>query len=707
MEMTRDKIIEYMNQESYRPARYQELKDALGVEDEAVFQAILAQMEQDGDIVVNRKQKYGIPEMMNLVRGILQVNPKKFAFLQPDNPELADIHIFGSDLNGAMHRDKVMVRINNRPQGQKPEGEVVRIISRANQTVVGTYRKSKNAAQVVPDDPRLYTPIITRAGSKIKVQDGQKVVVRITVWPERDNYPEGKITEVLGNPGDPGVDVMCIVKKYGLSEVFPGKVLQEAEATSMSVLPEEIKGRRDLRDLPMVTIDGEDAKDLDDAVSLVKLENGFRLGVHIADVSHYVREGTPLDGEAYQRGTSVYLVDRVLPMLPPRLSNGICSLNAGEDRLAMTAMIDMDQQGEILSYEIYKSVIHVGERMTYTAVNAILKDQEPGLMERYKQYVPMFVEMHELASILRKRRFDRGALDFDFPEIKVILDEQGIPVAIKKRRQDVAESLIEEFMIRANEVVATHCSKLDLPTLYRVHEKPDDTDLVNVVRMLTMFNVRTVMGTVTPEILNGILRDVKGKPEQRIISTLILRSMKHARYAPVALGHFGLASPYYLHFTSPIRRYPDLLVHRVLTEVLAKGSLSGQKKATWDKFMPVAGEQCTQREIQAEEAERDSVDMKAAQFMAQFVGDTFPAVISSVTSFGFFVELENGVEGLVHISSLLDDYYIFDENKLILTGRNTRKLFRIGDEVEVDLVKVNVDEAKIDFELTRFRGLND
>lgn len=708
MVLTRESILNYMKQDSYRPLTYQELLSALEVEDEAEFAALLGRMEKDGDIVVTRKHKYGVPEMMNLVRGSLQVNAKGFAFLLPDDPSQPEVFIYERDLNGAMHRDRVMVRINQRRNhaGQRPEGEVIRAIKRANHEVVGTYRKRKNISQVIPDDPRLLYPINARKSSKVKVAEGQKVVVKITSWPERDKLAEGRITEVLGSKGDPRVDIRCVVKKYGLAEDFPKKVEKEAMAMPSSVQAHEITGRRDLRDLKMVTIDGDDAKDLDDAVSITRLESGYRLGVHIADVSHYVREGTAIDKEAYRRGTSVYLVDRVLPMLPVQLSNGICSLNAGEDRLAMSVIIDIDAEGNIIDYEICKSVIHVNERMTYNNVNRILKEQEPELMERYRDYIEMFTTMRELAEILRRRRFDRGALDFEFPETKVIVDDEGIPLAIEKRVQDVAESIIEEFMICANEVVARHCHEMQLPVLYRVHEKPDDEDLHTVLRILALFNRRIKLKDITQQVLQQVLNDVKGKPEQRIISTMILRSMKHARYSPVPLGHYGLASPYYLHFTSPIRRYPDLLVHRVLTHLLEKGSLSKKKKTEWESLMPLAGEHCTLCEIQAEEAERESVNIKAAQYMKQFLGEVFPAVISSITAFGFFVELENTVEGLVHISSLVDDYYVFDDQKLILVGKHTKKVYRIGDEVEVELVKVNEEEAKLDFELTEQRARN-
>ncbi len=704
----RESILKYMKHHSYRPRNYQELLKALQVEDEVEFAEILGKMEKEGDIVVTRKHKYGVPEMMNLVRGVLEVNSKGFAFLIPDDPNSQDVFIFGRDLNGAMHRDRVMVRINQRRQepGQKPEGEVIRTINRANHKVVGTYKKGKSISQVIPDDPRLLYSINTRTGPRSKVKEGQKVLVKITSWPDKNRSPEGKIVEVLGTKGEPGVDIKCVIRKYGLSEFFPKKVEKEAQACPVKVRPEELEGRRDLRDLTLVTIDGEDAKDLDDAVSIVRLDKGYRLGVHIADVSHYVREGSALDHEAYHRGNSVYLVDRVLSMLPPQLSNGICSLNVGEDRLAMSVVMDIDEEGDLISYEIFKSVIRVNERMTYKDVNKILKDQDSQLMKRYHDYTDMFTTMEELAAILRKRKFNRGALDFEFPETKIIVDEEGTPLAIEKREQDVAESIIEEFMIRANEAVAIHCNQMQLPTLYRVHEKPEDEDLLNVVRILALFNRRLPQSQVTPEVLQKILSDVKGKPEQRIISTMILRSLKHARYSQVPLGHYGLASPLYLHFTAPIRRYSDLLVHRILTHTLEKGSVSGKQKAVWDRLMLKASEQCTLREMQSEEAERESVDIKAAQYMKQFIGEVFPAVISSITAFGFFVELENTIEGLVHISSLIDDYYIFDDQQLILVGKHTKKVYRIGDEVEVELVKVNVDEAKIDFELKEHRTRN-
>lgn len=701
MALKRETILKYMSQASYRPMSYQELREALKVEDDVAFARLLGRMEKDGDIVVTRKNKYGLPEMMNLVRGAIQVTSKGYAFLIPDDPNHPDVFIYGRDLNGAMHNDRVMVRINHRPgaPGQKPEGEVIRAIKRANHEVVGTYKKGRSLPQVIPDDPRLLYPIYTKPNPRLKVKEGQKVLVRITAWPDKDRYPEGKIIEVLGSKGEPGVDVRCIVKKYGLREEFPREVLREAEAIPDQVREEDLDGRRDLRGLSLVTIDGDDAKDLDDAVWAERTRNGYRLGVHIADVSHYVKEDSPLDKEAFRRGTSVYLVDRVLPMLPTRLSNGICSLNAGEDRLAMSVEMEIDAEGEIRSYEIFRSVIRVKERMTYRNVNLILKERDPELTKRYRDLVAMFETMRELRDILRSRRMQRGAIDFDFPEAKVIVDEKGVPVSIEKRVQDVAESIIEEFMIRANETVALHLYQRQVPTLYRIHEKPDEEGVTDIARILSLFNRTLPARKLEPRVLQAVINDVKGKPEEKIVSTMILRAMKHARYSPLPLGHFGLASQYYVHFTSPIRRYPDLVVHRGLSQLLDKGKLQGKVKEAWEKRMPLLGENCTLSEMKAEEAERESVKIKMAQYMQNFIGEQYPAVISGITAFGFFAELENLVEGLVHISSLNDDYYFYDDRRMILTGKHTRKVYRIGDRVNVQVVKVNVDEGKIDFEL--------
>lgn len=700
--ITRDEIIAYMEQKSYRPLGYLELKEALNVseKDETAFARLLGRMEKEGDIVQTRKGKYGLPRMMNLVRGVISISPRGFGILRPDEHTEGEIFVYGRDLNGAMHHDRVMVRINRTGAGgQRPEGEVIRALERAHRQVVGTFRKLRPLPQVIPDDPRLLYPVYVKPKTKMRVNDGDKVLVEITVWPDKDRYPEGRIIEVLGGKGEPGLDVLCIIRKFQLRDEFPSQVVKEARRVAVLPGEDELAQRRDLREWKMVTIDGEDAKDLDDAVSIERTQGGYRLGVHIADVSHYVSEGGVLDKEAFRRGTSVYLTDRVLPMLPPELSNGICSLNAGEDRLAVSVVMDIDEKGEVRNYEIFKSVIRVKERMTYTDVNKILLENDPDLRTRYSELVPDFEVMGELCRILRKRRMDKGALDFDFPETKIIVDEKGWPVAVARMERQLAEMIIEEFMIKANEVVAEHLYSLKVPTLYRVHERPDEDSIRELNRVLGVFGHRVAEREVQPKHFQEILEKIKDRPEERTVSTIILRSMRHARYAPQPLGHFGLASAYYTHFTSPIRRYPDLVVHRVLTYLLEKGAIPAKKRTAWEMKMPLCGEHSTLREITAEEAERESADLKKAQYMKQFVGEFFDAVVSSVTSFGLFVELENTVEGLVHVSSMADDYYEFDDRSFSLTGRHTGKRFRIGDRVRVQLVNVNIDEAKIDFEL--------
>ncbi len=704
--ISKDGILNYMRQASYKPMEYLELLEKLdvGQDDEVRFKKCLGRLEKDGYIIRTRKNKYGLPEMMNLTRGVIRLSARGYGLLLPEEPGRPEIFVYGKKLNGAMHNDKVMVRIREpEMDGQRPEGTVIRVISRANQQMVGTYRKGRSLAQVIPDDRRQIYPIYVRPSKKIKVSNGDKVLVTITAWPDGENAAEGKILEVLGGKGQPGTDLQVLLKKHGLATEFPRPLLQEAEKVALPVSPEEISRRRDLRDLPMVTIDGEDAKDLDDAVSVSRIPAGYRLGVHIADVSHYVKDDSRLDKEACKRGTSVYLVDTVLPMLPRELSNGICSLNAGVERLALTCMMDIDKSGKVLDYEIFKSVIKVRERMTYKDVNRLLAGEEGELKQRYESLISDFLLMKELADILRQERMQRGYLDFDFPEAKVIVDENGFPVEIRKRESGAGENLIEDFMIKANEVVAEHLYMRHIPVLYRVHEKPEEESINKLNLVLGVFGHKIRSLKPEPLSLQKVLHEIKGRPEEQLISLLLLRSMKHARYAPQALGHFGLASRYYCHFTSPIRRYPDLIVHRVLSSLL-EGGMNAKRRASLEKKMSGYGEHSTLQEMKAEEAEREYVAVKKAQYMQQFVGEEFTGRIGSVQSFGFFVELDNTVEGLVHISSIADDYYEFNERNYTLIGRHSGRKFAIGDPVQVQLVRVDVDDAKVDFELVNQNG---
>mgnify|MGYP000877803124 FL=1 len=696
-----DGILEHMRQESYRPLSYTELVNVLGIsgEEENKLNRILGRLEKEGEIVKTRKNKYGLPEKMNLIKGTIRLNQRGYGILMPDNCNYPEIFVYSGGLNGAMHSDKVMVRPSaGHNGGMRPEGEVIRVIKRANQQLVGTFERGKKKNQVIPDDNRHFYPVYVRPVRKIAVKDGDKVVVNITAWPGKDRALEGRIIEVLGHKGDPGLDLEVVIKKHGLRNEFPDAVLKEAQEVATSPTYEELSRRRDLRDLRMVTIDGEDAKDLDDAVSISRIQGGYRLGVHIADVSHYVREDSRLDREAFARGTSVYLIDKVLPMLPPELSNNICSLNANQERLAMSCIMDIDRVGQVQNYDICKSVIKIRERMSYALVNRILVDDDPEEKAKYKELLEDFYLMKELSDILRARRTAQGSLDFDFPESQVIVDENSFPVEIKRLDRGPGEMLIEDFMIKANEVVAEHIYRQQIPILYRVHEKPDEESITKLNLVLGGFGHKIKGKKIDPLIYQKILEDIKGRPEEQMISMLLLRSMRHARYAPEALGHFGLASQYYCHFTSPIRRYPDLVVHRALSALL-DGSMNTKKRAALEKKMAKYGEQSTLQEIKAEEAERELLDIKKAQYMKKFVGEVFDARISSILAFGFFIELDNTVEGLVHISSITDDYYEFNDRNYTLVGRHSGRKFAIGDEVRAQLVRVDIDDAKIDFEL--------
>ena len=696
-------IMEYIRQDSYRPLSFDDLMKVFQIEaeEEGKFARMLGTLEKQGEIVKTRKNKYGVPEKMNLAKGVINLSQRGYGFITPDQPDMPDIFVYGRNLNGAMHHDKVLVRLYQEAHGEsrRPEGEVVRVINRANKELVGTFERGKHSLQVIPDDSRQIYPITVSRSRKLKATPGDRVLVKITGWPDKKGVAEGKIVEVLGKKGQPGLDVQVIIKKHGLPAEFPDSVLEEAvEVASRAISERDLSGRLDLRELPMVTIDGEDAKDLDDAVSVYRIEGGYRLGVHIADVSHYVREDSKLDKEACKRGTSVYLIDKVLPMLPPQLSNDICSLNAGQDRLALSCIMDVNPAGQVFNYDIQKSVIKVQERMNYGDVNKILAGEDAGLKERYQDLVEQFFLMQELAGIIRNERMQRGMLDFDFPESKVIVDEKGVPLEILRREQGAGEMLIEDFMIKANETVAQHMYWQELPILYRVHENPDEDALFKLNHVLGVFGHQIKGRKMEPRLFQKLLQDIKGRAEEQMISLMVLRSMKHARYVPQALGHFGLASQYYCHFTSPIRRYPDLIVHRVLSLMLA-GSISQRKKASLNSKMPVYGEHSTLQEIKAEEAERELVALKKAQYMKRFVGEEFEGRISSVQSFGFFVELPNTVEGLVHISSIADDYYLFNDRNYTLTGSHSGRKFAIGDKVKILLAKVDVNEAKIDFEL--------
>lgn len=708
--ITETELLAFMRETAYKPMTYQELEEHFQITDASEFKEFLKmlnRLEQEGQIILTRTNRYGVPERMDLVRGRLQAHAKGFAFLIPDDREHPDVYIHANDLKSAMNGDTVLVRISSKSAGGgKLEGEVVRIVKRAITQVVGVFQHNETYGFVIPDDKRINRDIFVPQEAFGGAVDGEKVVARIVNYPEGRSAAEGEVIEILGHKDDPGVDILSIIRKHQLPEAFPDEVMAEAQQAPDVIEEADIarQGRRDLRDKIIVTIDGEDAKDLDDAVNVERLPNGhIRLGVHIADVGYYVREGSKLDQEAYNRGCSVYLVDRVIPMLPHRLSNGICSLNPKVDRFTLSCEMEFNDQMKVVKHDIFTSVIRTTERMTYTNVRKILQEEDPEVTERYSHLVETFQLMRELALKLRGNRMRRGAVDFDFEESKVIVDENGKPVDIVKRERSIAEQIIEEFMLAANETVAEHFHWMKVPFIYRIHEDPDQEKLMNFMAFVANFGY-TVKGgkgnKVHPRALQTLLEDIHGTKEQTVISTMMLRSMKQAKYDAESTGHFGLAAEFYTHFTSPIRRYPDLVIHRIIREVIEHGgALPEQRMEYLASRMQEIAQQSSERERVAVEAERDTEQLKKAEFMLDKVGEEFPGIISSVTSFGMFIELENTVEGLIRLSAMTDDYYHFHEQHMALIGERTSRIFRIGDEVKIRVARVNMDDHTIDFEL--------
>ncbi len=697
------KVADYMRDEAYSPLLFDELARAMDVnlKDYNEFKKVLTYMEEQGLIVKTRKKRYGVPEKMNLIVGMLQGSPKGFGFLIPDNPGEKDLYIPVENLNGAMHNDKVIARITTRSVGgNKREGEIIRILKRGNEKIIGTFEKNKKFGFVTPDDRRIYQDIFVSKDDSGEAKDSYKVVIEITKWPEGRRNPEGKVIEILGHKDDTEVDIISIIKAHNLSEDFPHDVKRQISKMPKEVGEEQVSARKDLRDNLIITIDGEDAKDLDDAISLEVLDNGnYMLGVHIADVSQYVFEQSPLDKEALNRGTSVYLIDRVLPMLPKELSNGICSLNPDNDRLTLSCSMEIDNKGKVIKYEIYESVINSKGKMTYSDVNKILEQKNSELQKKYDYLLDTFNNMEKLAKILREKRRERGSLDFEFDETKVILDEKGKPIDIKPYIRGISEKIIEEFMIVCNEIIAEHFYWREMPFIYRVHEDPDPEKIqaFNLLVHNFGYNIKGMVD-IHPKALQELLELVKGKKEERLINTLLLRSLKKAKYDGKNMGHFGLASRYYCHFTAPIRRYPDLMIHRIIKEDL-HGKLNNKRIEQLQERIPYVAGQSSLRERGADEAEREIIDLKKAQFMEDRIGKEFEGIISGVTAYGMYVQLDNTIEGLVHVSNMEDDYYIFDENNYLLIGERKKKIFRIGDVVKIIVLSVDIKNRSIDFVL--------
>lgn len=699
-EQRKKMIYDFMCDDMYVPMKIKELAIVLGVKKDQrpQLEQILNELMTEGRIVCSKRGKFSKSEEKKIT-GTFQAHPKGFGFVSVEG-EKEDIFIPESETNGAMHMDTVEISVSPAVTGRRKEGKVLHVLERGMKQVVCTYQLNKNFGFAVPDNPKFGSDIFIPLERSKGAVNGHKVVVEITQYGKKGKNPEGKVVEILGHINDPGVDILSIVRAYGLPVEFDPKVMMQVEHVAKPVSEADMAGRMDLRDWQMVTIDGEDAKDLDDAVSLTMDHENYILGVHIADVSNYVQEHSALDTEALKRGTSVYLVDRVIPMLPHALSNGICSLNQGEERLALSCIMTVNPKGEIIDHTITESVICVNRRMTYTNVKKILADHDPEVMAEYEPLVPMFEKMAELAAILRKKRMKRGSIDFDFPETKVILDKNGNPVDIRPYDRNVATKLIEDFMLAANETVAAEYYWRELPFVYRTHEQPDSEKIQKLSTFINNFGYSLHIGSdeVHPKELQKLLEKIDGTSEEPLISRLTLRSMKQARYTVENTGHFGLAADCYCHFTSPIRRYPDLQIHRIIKDSL-RGRLGEKRIGHYTQILPEVAKHASEMERRADEAERETIKLKKVQYMEKHIGETFAGVISGVAEYGFFVELENTVEGLVRVTSLTDDFYQYYEETYELVGGATNRRFKLGQQVRVTVDNCDRIMRTIDFTL--------
>lgn len=691
-------IYDMMCDRMYVPMKEKELAIMLQVakEDRADLKAVLDSLMMDGKIEVSKRGKYRKAQSAALV-GTFVAHPKGFGFVEIEGRE-EDIFIAETETNGALHKDTVQVTLLPQSLGKRAEGKIIKIVERGIKEVVGTFQKSQNYGFVVPDNQRiLYDIFIPKERCKGAVS-GHKVLVEITDYGTGNKNPEGRIKEIIGHINDPGTDILSIVYGYDLPLEYPEKVLNQAERTPEEVSEADRGGRLDLRAVQMVTIDGEDAKDLDDAVSVSFDGELYHLGVHIADVSNYVQESSALDREALKRGTSVYLVDRVIPMLPHKLSNGICSLNQGVDRLALSCLMDIDRKGNVVSHQMAETVICVDRRMTYTNVSKILEDKDPEVTKEYEELVPMFELMGELSEILREKRRKRGSIDFDFPETKIILDENGKPIDIKPYDRNMATKIIEDFMLIANETVAEDFFWRQVPFVYRSHENPDPEKMQTLALFISNFGygMKGIRDEVHPKEIQKLLGRIEGTPEETMISRLTLRSMKQAKYTTECTGHFGLAAKYYCHFTSPIRRYPDLQIHRIIKDVL-RGRMNETKQAHYEAILNHVADHSSKTERTADEAEREVERMKKAEYMESRIGSIYEGVISGITSYGIYVELPNTVEGMIHVSNMYDDHYYYREETYDMVGMETGKVYTLGQKVMVQVQDADKETRTIDF----------
>ena len=703
-EKLREQLLGLINDPHYNPLKREELALIFNINpsEMPMFYNFLDELEEDGYIVKTKKGRVMSPNQMGLFVGKFVSHRKGFGFVESDEELVQDLFIPKNDINGALHNDRVMAEIvTPATEDRRAEGKVIKIIKREVTRVVGLFQENKSFGFVVPDDKKFNQDIFIPKRYISGAKNDDKVVCEITVWPQENRKPEGKIVEILGKKGERGVEIDSIIRAHGLPEEFPKKVIDEANFVAGQELEDEIARRLDLRDLDIFTIDGEDAKDLDDAISIEVLPNGnYKLGVHIADVTHYVKEKSKLDKEALKRATSVYLVDKVIPMLPKQLSNGVCSLNPFEDKLTLSCIMEIDAEGKVVKYDIAETVINSKARMTYTEVSDILEKDDEKLKKTFAKQVDDFIAAEKLARILMKRRQRRGSIDFDFPEAKIILNKNGEVVDIKHYERRISNKMIEEFMLVANETVAEHFFWLQLPFVYRIHETPSVEKMEDLNKFMATFgyHIKGNLEDVHPKEMQSIIEKIKGTKEEESISTIMLRSMKQAKYSPSCIGHFGLAAKYYCHFTSPIRRYPDLQIHRIIKEQL-NNKLNNKRQDQLAHIVEYASTQSSERERAAELAERDVHDYYKACYMADKVGQQFDGVVSGVTSFGIFVELENTVEGLIRLANMRDDYYIYNQETYSIIGERSKKTFRIGDSVRIEVDNVNVDFKEIDFKL--------
>ncbi len=729
-------ILDFMAEESYVPMKAKEIASILCVPktEYQSFSEVLKKLEENYKIQKNRKSKYSLVDSNRYITGLFRANEKGFGFIKIEGRD-DEIYISKNHTKNALNGDTVLIEIleSEKDSSHSAEGRIIKILTRDKDTVVGVFINSKNYGFVVPDDRKLGTDIFISKKNFGKARNDSKVLVKILKYPENGKNAEGKVIEVLGNINEAGVDMLSLIKDYKLPYEFPETVVEEAKKYKEEDIKNDIKGRLDLREEEIFTIDGEDAKDLDDAVNVKKLENGnYELGVHIADVSHYVLEGSKLDKEAIIRGTSIYMLDRVIPMLPRELSNGICSLNQKKDRLTLSVIMEINNEGQVVSSEIKKSVINVTRRMSYNEIATILKyinnnkDEEENindekienasvakqkinelekdlkLLKECKPYFEHFKQMEELAKILKQRREKQGSLNLDIPETKIVLDKDGFAIDVKKYELTFANEIIEQFMLTANETVAETFYWLEAPFIYRVHEEPDEDKILELNKFLYNFGykIKGNKDNIHPKAFAEVLEDIKGKEEERVISTLILRTLKVARYESENKGHFGIASKYYCHFTSPIRRYPDLFIHRVISKYLSNNyNINEEILAKYNEQSVNYANQSSEREKVAQKVERDSIDIKKAEFMQDKIGEEFEGIVSSITSFGMFVELESTVEGLIRFEHLGDEYFIYDENRKTLTGEKTKTTYKIGDKVKIRVIHADKITRQIDFEI--------